>query len=238
MSLRVLRSVTASNVSQAPSQDMRIDVVALSRRTAVVAALLATTTPPLKASCTTINDYIDGKATVGLRDRVDGLMLRERDQAVLLDVKLPCLNVKGKQTCSVRDFLDENKYVVLYFYPDDPTHIEDALNMLEVLNFQKEKPSFDELDTVLLGISNMNLAAQQKMVDSKLLTIPFVSDPSQKLAAAYGAERATFVIDPKGTIRWLERNVEYGVGNFNLQNHATRVARQMYTIHNNDGWSV
>lgn len=198
---------------------MRIDVA----RRPVLAALLATMAPPPKASW-----------SAALPDT----LLRERDQAVLLDFRLPCLNVKGKQQCSVRDFLDDNKYVVLYFFPNDPTHIEDANNELEVLNFERMRDEFDNLDAVLLGVSNMDLSAQKMLVDGKLLTIPFVSDRAQKLAAAFGAERATFIIDPNGTIRWLERNVEYGVGNFNLQNHATRVARTLYQIRNADGWSV
>ena len=46
------------------------------------------------------------------------------------------------------------------------------------------------------------------------------------------------MIDPTGMVRWAERNVEFGVGNFNLDNHAERVRKELYRIHNADGWTV
>lgn len=51
-------------------------------------------------------------------------------------------------------------------------------------------------------------------------------------------DRVTFIIDPKGKVRWVERNIQYNVGNFNLENHATRVSRTLYQIRNSDGWAV
>ena len=79
----------------------------------------------------------------------------------------------------------------------------------------------------------------------RFLTIPFISDPSRTLISAYGAKnpigdtlRQSFILDTTGKIRWIERNVEFGAGNFNLDNHASRVLRELYTIHNRDGWGV
>ena len=36
----------------------------------------------------------------------------------------------------------------------------------------------------------------------------------------------------------LTRAVKLCVGNFNLDNHAARVLRELYVIHNRDGWTV
>ena len=166
------------------------------------------------------------------------VLLRERDRAVMLDFPLDCLNVKGRTQVSLSDFLKDGKYVVLFFFPDDSMHLEDANNEREATNFERTRSEFDELDAVVLGCSAQRLADQKKLVDAKLLTIPFVSDPSLRLARAYSAERATFIIDPNGVIRFCERNVEYGVGNFDLNNHANRVAKQLYQIHNADGWAI
>ena len=76
--------------------------------------------------------------------------------------------------------------------------------------------SFNELDAVLLGCSAQKPAAiQESLIDRQLLTVPFLSDPSKTLIAAFGAKnpvgdtfRQTFILDPSGTIRWIERNVE------------------------------
>ena len=55
-----------------------------------------------------------------------------------------------------------------------------------------------------------------------------------------GTLRQTFVIDPTGAIRWIEKTIEgpLAVGNFNLDNHPTRVRRELYEIRNLDGWEV
>jgi peroxiredoxin Q/BCP len=68
---------------------------------------------------------------------------------------------------------------------------------------------------VVIGISTDKLADQEKFTKKEKLNFPLFADPDKKIARAYGvlsprgfANRTTFVIDKKGTIRKI-----YKVGN-------------------------
>ena len=39
-------------------------------------------------------------------------------------------------------------------------------------------------------------------------------------------------------LRWQETNIEFGIGEFSIENHPQRVLRELYQVHNADGWSV
>ena len=39
-------------------------------------------------------------------------------------------------------------------------------------------------------------------------------------------------------LRWQETNIEFGFGEFNVENHPKRVLRKLFQVHNADGWSV
>lgn len=116
----------------------------------------------------------------------------------------------------------------------------------QAVNFQRRLDEFSELDCVVVGVSGLSVdELKRKLVDPSLLTIPFLSDPSKRLIEGYGARnpvgetyRQTFLIDRAGTIKFLERNIELGIGNFNLDNHAQRVVRELYQVRNKDGWEV
>ena len=53
-----------------------------------------------------------------------------------------------------------------------------------------------------------------------------------------GTARQTFVIDPLGVLRWQETSIELGIGEFSVERHPARVLRELFQIHNADGWSV
>ena len=229
------------------------------RRAAMIrgaASALLLCSPPLPAL-----SLAASKADVSMTNLLPkDLTLYEGDAAPLAHASFECLNIRGKQQVSLSDLARSGKYVVLWFYPEDGS--EAANNEKEALYFQRllrdgkglpavggiggNELSFDELDAVVLGCSAQPIAAiQQALIDKQLLTIPFISDPRRELISAFGARspmgstaRQTFVIDPSGNIRWLERNVQFGLGNFNLDNHAARVQRELYIIHNRDGWSI
>ena len=168
------------------------------------------------------------------------------EKAPCLTTSLACLNVKDRQRTSLKDFGAEGKYVVLWFFSEDA--LAAGSNEKEALGFQKLVGEFNDLDAVVLGYTAAPLSQTQKLVDAKLLTLPFVSDPKFELIDAYGARnrlpggtlRQTFVLDPTGAIRWIEKTIEgpLAVGNFNLDNHPTRVRRELYEIRNLDGWEV
>jgi peroxiredoxin Q/BCP len=63
---------------------------------------------------------------------------------------------------------------------------------------------------VVIGISTDKLEAQQKFTQEQKLNFPLYADTEQKVAKAFGvlmpknqrlAQRVTFVIDKKGTVR-------------------------------------
>ena len=101
------------------------------------------------------------------------------------------------------------KNVVLAFHPLAFTPV----CSLQMQNFQKALPAFDSLDTVVLGIS-FDLGPAHAAWASSLggLSFDLLSDvhPHGKVARDYGVfregdslpERAIFVIDKTGVIRW------------------------------------
>lgn len=181
--------------------------------------------------------------------------LYELDVAPKLESRFACINCGERQQISLADFIKDGKYVVLWFFP---------LNGLasfntdkEATNFEKLKKDFDDIDAVLLGCSSESTKKlREELIDKKLLTMPFLSDPNYELIDAFGARnplgecfRQTFIISPPASspqpgsrtypyIRWIERNVDLGVGNFNLDNHASLVLREFFEFRNTDGWSV
>ena len=144
----------------------------------------------------------------------------------------------GKSKASLSDLSrGGTKYVVLWFFPEDSgaLNLEAANNAKEAQGFERlraappEKPvggvgggalGFDDLDAVIVGVSALSTAElRSKLVDPYLLTLPFLADTRKELAEAFGAKnplgdtfRQTFVIDPKGTILFIERNIQMGVG--------------------------
>ena len=203
----------------------------LARRALLAAALTARAWPPRPAS--------GAEWSVKLpEDRT----LYARDRAPCLNTRLEGINLGPKHDTSLADFLSAGKYVVLWFYPENDA----ANNELEALNFQRALAEFSDLDTVLLGCSAQTVARiKSTLVNKQQLTIPFVSDPRLELIRAYGANNAvgetfrqSFILDPAGEVRWIERNIQFGVGNFDLQNHASRVLRECYRVRNGDGWAV
>ena len=213
---------------------MRPTFVAASRR-ALLAAALACGPPAVeraRAAEWSIKPPED--TTVYAFDRAPGLSIR-----------LACLNVNGRTDVSLGDFLGAGKYVVLWFFPEDSSGLDTKANEVEALNFQTMRAQFDELDAVILGCSGQSLAREGELVNRQLLSIPFVSDPKQALSKAYGANNAlgdtfrqTFILDPSGTVRWIERNIQYNVGNLNVANHAARVQQTLYRVRNTDGWAI
>ena len=75
------------------------------------------------------------------------------------------------------------------------------------------KSAYAELDAIVVGCSGQSTSAQRALVSGERLTMPLLSDPAFKLISPYGAYRSTFILDPSGTVRWAERNIDFGVGN-------------------------
>jgi peroxiredoxin Q/BCP len=110
------------------------------------------------------------------------------------------------------------KAVVLYFYPKDDTSGCTA----EACAFRDALPDFSKINAAVIGISRDSVASHDKFKTKYSLPFPLVSDEDGKVCKAYGTwveksmygrkymgiERATFLIDGKGTIRHIWRKVK------------------------------
>ena len=116
----------------------------------------------------------------------------------------------SRQVIRLSDFRGK-KNVVLAFHPLAFTPV----CSVQMQNYQKALPAFDSLDTVVLGIS-FDLGPSHAAWANSLggLSFDLLSDvhPHGKVARDYGAfregdslpDRAIFVIDKAGVIRWAK----------------------------------
>jgi peroxiredoxin len=111
--------------------------------------------------------------------------------------------------------------VVLVFYPAD----WELLSREQLGFYQEMLPEFQCLDAVLLGISVDSVWCHQAFAQTLDLQFPLLADcePKGAVARAYGvlrpqsgtSERALFVVDAEGVIRWSHRSpigVDPGAG--------------------------
>jgi thioredoxin-dependent peroxiredoxin len=108
--------------------------------------------------------------------------------------------------------------VILYFYPKDNTSGCTA----QACGFQDQLEDFNNLSTVVFGISRDTPQSHDKFKSKYKLTFPLLSDVDGVACAAYGTwveksmygkkyfgiERSTFLIDEKGIIRHIWRKVK------------------------------
>jgi peroxiredoxin Q/BCP len=112
----------------------------------------------------------------------------------------------------------KGKKVILYFYPKDDTSGCTA----EACGFRDNLPKFGRTDATVIGISRDSVASHDKFKKKYDLPFMLASDESGKVCEAYGTwveksmygrkymgiERATFLIDAKGTVRNVWRKVK------------------------------
>lgn len=103
------------------------------------------------------------------------------------------------------------RWRVVFFYPKDFTFVCPT----EIAAFGALVPRFAERDTDVLGVSTdsdyVHLAWRQSHPDLRELPFPLVSDIKRELSEALGildrdegvAQRATFIVDPEGVIRFV-----------------------------------
>lgn len=80
-----------------------------------------------------------------------------------------------------------------------------------------EKPLI-ELGVKVFGISMDDVVSQKQFHEQQKLNFPLLSDPDGSVAKRYGAlpegkaytSRVTFVIDPTGVVKHVDRNVQVG----------------------------
>lgn len=107
-----------------------------------------------------------------------------------------------------------NQWMVMFWWPKDFTFVCPT----EIAAFNNAFGEFDDRDTVLIGASTdsefVHLAWRREHDDLRGLKFPMLADTSKSLAEELGilqaeekiAYRATFIVDPQGTIRWVNVN--------------------------------
>ena len=109
------------------------------------------------------------------------------------------------------------KNVVLYFYPKDGT----PGCTIQAIDFSDREAEFTKLDTVVFGISRDDVLSHQSFRDEQGLTVQLLADTEAEVCRLYDVlrdktadgrartcvERSTFVIDKKGILRHVLREV-------------------------------
>jgi len=127
-----------------------------------------------------------------------------------------CLKDQDEKDICLRDF--KGKWVVLYFYPKDNT----PGCTLEAINFTHHESEFDELNTVVLGISKDSCESHKKFQEKHDLTVALLSDPKHEVIEKFdawkpkklygkeflGTVRSTFIINPEGEIHYKWEKVK------------------------------
>lgn len=122
---------------------------------------------------------------------------------------------------------------VLYFYPKDDT----PGCTKEACSFRDNMERLDELDTLVIGVSGDNAESHNKFIDKNDLNFTLLCDEDLALAHKFGAtqeynadgkkktgiQRATFVVDSTGVIRWIEQPVS-------VEGHTDRVIKAVEQV--------
>ncbi|UCM85841.1 MAG: thioredoxin-dependent thiol peroxidase [Rickettsia endosymbiont of Culicoides impunctatus] len=125
------------------------------------------------------------------------------------------------------------KFVVLYFYPKDDT----PGCTIEADDFNRLKPEFEKMNTVIVGVSKDNLDSHDKFKKKYCLDFDLASDSNSDTCEKYGVwveksmfgkkymgvERTTFLIDKKGKIAHIWSKVQ-------VAKHAEDVLNQLRKI--------
>jgi peroxiredoxin len=128
--------------------------------------------------------------------------------ALAAGTKAPDFELRSapEQTTSLADL--RGRPAILVFYPEDWSPVcSDQLAL-----YQELLPEFERHDAALVGISVDGIWCHQAFANDRNLHFPLLSDfePKGEVARTYGvyrggegtAERALFVIDSDGLIRW------------------------------------
>jgi len=111
----------------------------------------------------------------------------------------------------VTDQSDPGKWKVIFFWPKDFTFVCPT----EIAAFGKLEKEFRARDAQLLGASidseYVHLAWRREKEELRNLPFPMLADVKRQLAGALGildpeagvAQRATFIVDPHGVIRFV-----------------------------------
>ena len=121
-------------------------------------------------------------------------------------------------------------WLVLYFYPKDLT----PGCTTQACDFTQEKNSFDNMDTIIFGVSPDDSAKHRKFIEKKSLDLTLLADTDKKICEDYGVwrlkkfmgkeymgvVRSTFIINPDNIIVAFWENVK-------VKNHIEEVKTKL-----------
>ena len=141
-------------------------------------------------------------------------MLTIGDQFPRFDLEAAVSLEKGKEFQRITNDTYAGKWQVVFFWPLDFTFVCPT----EIAEFGKRNKDFLARDAQVLGGSTdshfVHAAWRRDHKDLKDLPFPMLADTKRELTSALGilhkqdgvALRATFIVDPTGTIRWVSVN--------------------------------
>lgn len=113
--------------------------------------------------------------------------------------KAPDFFLKNQDDIEIglRDF--GSKTIVLYFYPKDNT----SACTLEAQDFSALMPSFEEMDSIVVGVSPDSPKSHKKFIVDKQLNIILLSDSQRQVMGAYGTygSKIMYGKEVRGVIR-------------------------------------
>jgi thioredoxin-dependent peroxiredoxin len=129
------------------------------------------------------------------------------------DFELP--NSRGEGNTTLDQLVDSKKWTVLYFYPGAFTQG----CTLEARNFQSDFEQYRQLNAQIVGISVDPPEKNAQFCSTEKLDFYMLSDTGGRVSKLYGSalsipgfgtfsNRQTYLIDPKGNLRWVFKDVE------------------------------
>lgn len=132
--------------------------------------------------------------------------------------KFPLFKVKAAVSSDIKDaFVDvaqdsyPGKWLVVFFWPKDFTFVCPT----EIAAFGKMNREFQDRDAQILGVSTdsefVHLAWRKDKEELRDLPFPMLADVKRELSSALGvldpaegvAQRAVYIVDPQGSIRFV-----------------------------------
>lgn len=124
-------------------------------------------------------------------------------------------NSRGEGNISLDTLTKTGKWTVLYFYPGAFT----SGCTLEARKFQADIEKYKELNAQIVGVSVDPPEKNASFCSSESLDFFMLSDKGGLLSKSYGSalsipgfgtfsNRQTYLIDPKGNLRWVFTDVE------------------------------
>lgn len=145
--------------------------------------------------------------------------------------KIPSFSIKDFEGIEIQSEDLLGSPFVLYFYPKDET----PGCTTEACGFRDNMISFDDLETLVFGVSPDNAASHQKFIQHQNLNFTLLCDENMELALKFHVVkekeidekkslsilRSTFIIDANGIICWMESPV------VDIEGHAVRVLKAL-----------